>query len=396
MAKIDAILDDENFLNRVVAAARIYLDADIAFLAEFDDVSKRVLRVAAKSSDPLLREGDEFPLSDTYCQRVVRAELPEAVYDARSDDRVRDLRITKDLGIDAYMGVPVLIQGDRVFGTLCCINFEANEASRGRDLRFMRFLADLIGAQVDREATAGLQDNSKREAIQQVINAGGPRVVFQPVVSLTQGGVVGFEALARFDQSPHRTPDVWFREAWDLGLGVELEMAAVQAALAHLDQVPDNAYLAINVSPLTLLDDRLEASIRDVDSQRIVLEITEHAVVDQYEQLVQSLGRVRKHGTRIAIDDVGAGYSGMRHFLHIRPDIAKLDVSLTRGVEADVAKQTLAAAVQFFAMRTGLVIVAEGIETEAEAETLRSIGVENGQGYLFGRPEPLASERAER
>lgn len=383
------------FLGRVVGAAQAYLGADVAFLAEFDGAEKVIRHSAGNAGAAGFAVGRRFPLSETYCQRVVSGDLPEAVYDARQDDRVRDLPITTEMAIDTYIGIPVSLGDGCVLGTLCCANFDGDRADRVRDVRFMRFLAELIGTQLSRLQQADAARQRRIDAVQQVLDAGGPRMVFQPIVALDGGAVVGVEALARFDLAPTRSPDAWFREAWEVGLGAELELAALRSAIAQLDRVPAHAYLSVNVSPAALGDSSFAGLLAGVPADRLVIEITEHAVVDDYVPLVDAVKRLRADGFRIAIDDVGAGYSGLRHILHIAPQIAKLDMSLTRGIDADPVKQALAIGVAAFASRTGLQVVAEGIETVAEAEALAAIGIPYGQGYLFARPTalPLQSSR---
>ena len=120
----------------------------------------------------------------------------------------------------------------------------------------------------------------------------------------------------------------------------------------------------------------------------VVLEITEHAAVESYSLLRSSLAELRQL-VRIAVDDVGAGYSGLRHILEISPDLLKLDIALVRGVDGDAAKRALISGILSFARDAGCRVVAEGIETEAEERVLAGLGVELGQGLLFGRPDRL-------
>jgi EAL domain-containing protein (putative c-di-GMP-specific phosphodiesterase class I)/DNA-binding response OmpR family regulator len=211
-------------------------------------------------------------------------------------------------------------------------------------------------------------------------------VVFQPIVELDTRYVVGYEALTRFTDGT--APDVRFADAARLGLGDDFELAAIAAAIAEAHKLPPDAFLSLNVSPAVALgtDERLQQSLRDV-GRPIVLELTEHVPIGDYAQLraaIDRLGRVQ-----IAVDDAGAGYASLRHILELRPAFAKLDISLVRGIDGDDLRQAMAAGFQYYALRTGCRLVAEGVETEAEANTLRDLGIDLGQGYLFGRPERL-------
>lgn len=138
----------------------------------------------------------------------------------------------------------------------------------------------------------------------------------------------------------------------------------------------------------------LETALADGIPDRLVLELTEHAAVEDYEQLSRALEPFRAKGMRLAIDDVGAGFASMRHVLNLKPDLIKLDVSLTRGINGDTGRLAMSAAMVAFAERTGCMVVAEGVETEAELDTLRNIGVHFGQGYLLGRPSTLPTAQA--
>jgi EAL domain-containing protein (putative c-di-GMP-specific phosphodiesterase class I)/FixJ family two-component response regulator len=226
-------------------------------------------------------------------------------------------------------------------------------------------------------------------AIRDGIDSGGPRMVFQPIVELESESRIGVEALARFDTTPARTPDVWFAEAASVGLGIELELTAIASALEQLDRIPASQFMAVNVSPGTLVAPQFHQLLVDRPLDQIVLELTEHQPVDDYDTLVRSANQLRHRGARLAVDDAGAGFASLQHILQLRPDIIKLDIQLTRNVDTDPAKKALAAALVHFAHETGFLITAEGVETAGELAALRELGVPFGQGYLFARPGPL-------
>jgi EAL domain-containing protein (putative c-di-GMP-specific phosphodiesterase class I) len=225
--------------------------------------------------------------------------------------------------------------------------------------------------------------------IRQAMQPGVMGIVFQPVVDLRRGIVAGAEALARFALEPKRTPDVWFNEAWDVDLGVDLEVAAIERALSALSDLPEGTHLAINASPETLVSPILDAALDAVPGHRLIIELTEHAQVDDYDNVKSAIDRLRARGIRLAIDDAGAGFSSLQHILHLRPDLIKLDRSLTTGIDSDPVRYALAAALVTFALSLGAEICAEGIEQDAELAALQHLGIAYGQGYLLGRPLPL-------
>lgn len=215
------------------------------------------------------------------------------------------------------------------------------------------------------------------------------RIVFQPIVDLRDGRVRGVEALSRFDLEPRRDPQLWFEEATRLGLGVELEMLAMRAALDKADLGPE-LFLSVNLSPASMCDPAFAELLQDLGSRQIIVEATEHHPVDDYAVLHQPLAALRGAGGKLAVDDAGAGFASLRHILELGPELIKLDRELVRHVDDDPARRALATGLIAFAEAAGASIVAEGIQTEAELETLRSLGVHLGQGFLLCRPVPLS------
>lgn len=227
------------------------------------------------------------------------------------------------------------------------------------------------------------------ERIQEAIRGEVLDTVFQPIVDLVDGRICGLEALARFLTRPRRSPETWFAEASTHGLLIPLELAAAGHALGQLDLVPEGVYVSVNVSPQTLCAPGLVELLQDVPARRVVLELTERSPIVNYEEAVECVSNLRVLGARLAVDDVGRGFSGLGRVVELAPDLLKIDRSLVSGVDSDAAKSALIARLTSFGDEIGMEVVAEGIETEAELETLRALGVRNGQGFLLGRPGPI-------
>jgi EAL domain-containing protein (putative c-di-GMP-specific phosphodiesterase class I) len=243
--------------------------------------------------------------------------------------------------------------------------------------------------QRDLEQRARVERSDKRERVRSVLDGGGPRMVFQPIADLESGVVVGYEALARFDGHPSRPPNNWFADAAEVGLASELELAAVSAALRRLPDLPPAASLSVNVSPDVAATTALAEMLGGHPPDRVILEVTEHARIDDYDVLHAALAPIRDAGVRLAVDDAGAGFAGLQHILRLRPDIIKLDISLTRGIDGDPVKRALASSLVRFADDIRSLLIAEGIETRGELDELTHLGVARGQGYLLGQPGPL-------
>ncbi len=268
----------------------------------------------------------------------------------------------------------------------------------GRAIRGQTSLSADVMAGVVHELTSQLkrteleseERNAQLERIRAAVAGEGVSMVFQPIYDLSDQTVVGVEALARFSQEPVRGPDRWFSEAKEAGLGIDLELTTAQLALAQTGQLPKGVYLAINLSHRTAMSPRFHEALAAAPADRIVIELTEHEQIDDYEALDDALGRIREKGGRLAIDDAGAGFASLRHTLRLAPNIIKLDISLTRDIDSDRGRRALASALISFAEEMGMTIVAEGIETGAEVEALLALGVRFGQGYFLAYPGPLA------
>lgn len=222
-----------------------------------------------------------------------------------------------------------------------------------------------------------------------VIERGGPNIVLQPITTIADGAVAGYEALARFDDPLGRTPDVWFADAAGVGRGVELELCAVHRALDAFAELAPGPFLSVNASPRTIVSGELTAVLLAHDPSRIVVELTEHEQVPDYEALLAQIDALRGLGVRIAVDDAGTGFAGLQQILQLGPDIIKLDRFLIEGVDHDAVRRALVTAMVAFSDSIGATLLGEGIETPAELDTLRSLQVPLGQGYLLGRPAPV-------
>ena len=213
----------------------------------------------------------------------------------------------------------------------------------------------------------------------------GSSPYFQPVVDLASGHLVGYEALARFASAGAPSPEVMFARAHACGLGPELTAAAIRAALEPVGR-PIGTHLALNVSPSALTSAPVVEAL-PADLTGLVIEITEHEFVPRDETLARSVAELRDRGALIAIDDAGAGYSGLKQMMRVKPDIVKLDRDLVKRIHADPARMALVESFVRFARRIGATVCAEGIESLDDLEVVSDLDVQWGQGYALGRPE---------
>lgn len=268
---------------------------------------------------------------------------------------------------------------------------DANDLGYQQALLYAQELRELYQKE-QAQAAALRAEKEKVERIRSVLERGLIKMVFQPIADLADGSVTGVEALARFAVEPPRTPDVWFEEAEAVNLREELELAAVMLALAHPELLPEGCYLSINLSPETVTSARFAELLPDVPAKRVVLEVTEHARVEDYGAVRAALQDFRVRGGKLAVDDAGAGFASLKHILRLAPEVVKLDREVAQGIDVDRPRRALASALISFAFDLGAEVVAEGIETRAEVDALRDLGVPYGQGFFLARPGPIPPE----
>lgn len=218
--------------------------------------------------------------------------------------------------------------------------------------------------------------------------------LFQPIVSLVDGTVVGYEALSRGPKnSCLEYPDTLFETARSEGKVWELEILCRNRALERAKGMPKGKKLYLNVDPQIINDERFQKGLTKemlesygIDTTDVVFEITEKTAIDDYKQFHAVLNNYVSQGYKIAIDDTGSGYSGLQMLAEIKPQFIKIDMELVRNIDKDAVKQALMKAFHDFSIITGMKMIAEGVETAGEMETLIQIGIPYGQGYFFQRP----------
>lgn len=253
-------------------------------------------------------------------------------------------------------------------------------------------IARLVGERLDNQERSRARFEERLTRIRSVLEREEITVVYQPIVSLRSGEIVGVEALSRFPDRHPAAPDRWFADAAAVGYGVDLEVLAVRRALEAFRGLPEDLYLSVNVSPTVAGTRLLAMHLADAPLDRVVFEITEHAEVTDYAQLNRSLQPLRDRGLRVAVDDAGAGFASLRHILRVTPDIIKLDMSLTRDIDHDSVLRALSYSIASFGAAIEASVVAEGVETERELNALRFLNVTYGQGFYLARPGPLSTQ----
>ncbi len=291
-----------------------------------------------------------------------------------------------EAGVQALAFAP-LRSGRRLLGLIAVASSSpSGAADLARHLPQITEFASAAGALLTPGLEADRRLGEVRDRVLATIAGRAFHPVFQPVVELAGGRIVGYEALTRFHDGTR--PDHWFRDAHAVGLGIDLELACLHSAREAAEGLPARRWLGLNTSPELILAHHPLGDLLAGTGRPVMLEVTEHAAVDDYEALRQAWSAIGGD-VHLCVDDAGAGFASLRHIVELRPEYVKLDIGLVRNIDRDPARQSLIAGMRYFALKTGCQLIAEGVETEAEAATLRSLAIDLGQGYLFARPVPL-------
>lgn len=377
-----------DLVRALLGLLRSRLGLETAWLSSFRD-GMQTFEVLDGDADSMgLSSGDRASLFDSYCVRVIDGRLPGIIPDTRANQITDALPVTRDLNLGAYVGVPVLNRNGGTVGMVCAVSREAKPSLADIDLRVVKQVAELVGTLIESPENGRDTTAAQRAAIRKVVYQRDFEVVFQSVHDVASGKVIGVEALARFPREPFR-PDGFLEQAALLGLGIELETAIVARVISMIAQLPDDIFVAMNISPGAALLAPWEQMLADVDPSRIVLEITEHDAVVDYGALDDALEACRTRGVRVAVDDVGAGFSSFSHVLELSPEFVKIDQSITRHIDVDDARRRLAHAIAELAGQMGATVIAEGVETQGELDAINAVGINAAQGYYLSRPRPL-------
>ena len=360
---------------------------NVAVVLEATDEGLSVLAAAGDPGNPI-HVGDAMPaLRADYLLDRSRSGAWAELWVDRPGPGLGDAEMT-DLGVEGQAFAPIMAD-DEIVGLISIATTDHDQAEHLlADVPSVSEAAAVAGTILAPMIVARHRLRTAEIRIAAAIEAGAFRMVFQPIVELATGVTVGFEALTRFASGD--TPDQVFADAASAGLGADLEAATLTAAIRDAARLPPDAWLALNISPTFLGESATLISILAQRTRPITLEITEHEVIDDYGPIHASLAALGPD-VRLAVDDAGAGVANFQHLAELRPALVKIDRGLISGVNANLSRQAVVVGLVHFAAVSGALVLAEGIETQAEQETVQRLGVTLGQGYHLGRPAPVAS-----
>ncbi|MCW2684343.1 MAG: putative Diguanylate cyclase/phosphodiesterase with sensor, partial [Blastococcus sp.] len=330
--------DAERQIAELLHTARKSLRLSVAFLSRLDGTTQH-LEVVDSSVPFLFQEGYQQKQEATLCQAVLDRKLPQVIPNLKDFPEAMKLPAARLPRLRSYVSVPVTLSDGSLYGTFCAAGLTSDKDLTKRDKALMDVLASAAAVIIEPEVRSQERRTEISDRLGPVIADGGPVVVLQPIVDLASGRRVGAEALSRFPAEWGMAPDVVFAEAHSVGSGHLLELLALERAAEHLHRV--DGYIAMNVSPATLLTPECGDLLGRLPLPRVLLELSEHDQVEDYAALNAALAPFRADGMRLAIDDVGAGFSSLRHIVVTAPDVIKIDRSIVAGLDTDPVLETL-------------------------------------------------------
>jgi EAL domain-containing protein (putative c-di-GMP-specific phosphodiesterase class I) len=378
----------EQQIAELLLTAKKSLRLSVAFLSRLDGTTQH-LEVVESSVPFLFQEGYQQKQDVTLCQAILDKKLPAVIPNLAEHPEAMKLPAARMPRLRSYVSVPVTLSDGSLYGTFCAAGLTSDKDLTKRDRSLMDVLASAASVIIEPEVRAQERRAEIEGRLNPVLADGGPTVVLQPIVDLATGVRTGAEALSRFPAEWAKAPDVCFGEAHSVGLGHRLELQALRRAADHLSVI--DGYVSMNVSPATLLTPEFSELMHTMPLDRVLLELSEHDQVQDYDAVTAALAPFRAGGMRLAIDDVGAGFSSLRHIVVTDPEVIKIDRSIVAGLDTDPVLAKLVASLVEFAHGCDVAVVAEGVETADEHAVLRGLHVDRGQGWFYGRPGPAVA-----
>ncbi len=235
-----------------------------------------------------------------------------------------------------------------------------------------------------------------KEILQEIILKEDVQTVFQPIVNMQDRSIVGYEALTRGPKGTEfESPYTLFDIATESDLLFELDRLCRRKALINASNLESPYKLFVNTLPMTIRDPEFQGQLMveflkglDLAPSRIVLEITERLAIDNYSLFLEAMNYFTDVGFAVAVDDMGAGYSGLEKIVHLKPNYLKFDLLMVRDIDTSFVKREMLKAILSLAEKVKASVIAEGVETQEELNTLLDLGITYGQGFFFARPEP--------
>ena len=369
----------------MIETLRAHLDMDVAFVSRQIGTTHRIFtHVAARGASPL-NSGDHNPNENSLCWLVIQGKLPERVTDTSLYEDAACLPITDAANVRAHFSVPLRRRDGRVHGSLCCFSYRPRPDIEERDMQMIRSVAAIVSDQI--ESRIELEERGENAALEisRLIWDDDLVVIHQPIYDLTDWHLIGHECLMRYKADLERSPRELIEQARAAGKTIELELHVARKALATLDPDFPERFVAIKVSPDTLVSEALSKVIPDGLESRLVIELNEADKAEQHDEVKAAIQRLKERAW-VAVNSAEAGFHGLQSLVDLEPDIVKMGRDFLSGVAVDPSRRALVKALVQFAAETEVTLIAQGVETREDLQTLRELGVRFAEGFILGKP----------
>lgn len=380
-------------IDDMIEALRARLDMDVAFVSRQIGTTHRIFtHVAARGVAPLV-SGDHNPNGNSLCWLVIEGKLPERVVDTSHYEAAACLPITDAINVRSHFSVPMRRRDGRVHGSLCCFSYRPRPDVGEREMQMIRSVAAIVSDQIESRIELEERGEEAAAAIARLIIDDALTVSHQPIYDLTDWHIVGNECLMRHRSSPACSPRDLLEQARAAGRMLELELYMARKALATLDPAHPERFIAINVSPETLTSQALSKVIPEGLESRLVIELTSTDAAAPPTGLKDAIAKWKDRAW-VALNSTGSCFAGLQSLVELGPDIVKIDREFLTGVASEPARRAAVKALVQFASETGVILIAQGVETRADLQALRELGVRFAQGNILGKPaQPGGSMR---
>jgi len=377
--------DARQEIGDMIEALRAHLDMDVAFVSRQVGGTHRIFtHVAARGVAPLA-SGDLNPNENSLCWLVIEGKLPECVTDTSLYEAAMCLPIVDAINVRSHFSVPMRRRSGQIHGSLCCFSYRPRPDIGERDMQMIRSVAQIVSDQIESRIELEERGEDAAAEIARLIVDDALTVIHQPIYDLTDWHLIGHECLMRHKTSPELSPRVLLDQARAAGRTLELELHVARKALATLDPEHPERFIAINVSPETLASPALGKVIPEGLASRLVIELNHQDTARDAGAIKEAI-RVLKERAWVAVSSDGVGFAGLQALVDLGPDIVKIDPAFLAGIAADPARCALVKALVQFAAETGVTLIAQGVETRADLQALREMGVRFAQGDVLGKP----------
>jgi GAF domain-containing protein len=238
MTSVTKTAPSNGMVRRGLQAIRAHLGMDVAYISEFVGNQTVFRDVDAPGLENRIKVGDSYSHDDIYCRHILEGRLPQLIADTSTEPAAMAMPITQAVPIGKHMSVPIRLPDGSVYGMFCCLGVEADRSLNERDMQMMKVFADLAAFEIGRDVEASKRAEKERGRITTIIEKQQIAIVYQPIWELKSPRPIGLESLCRFSAVPRRSPDKWFVEATQAGMGTSLEVAAIRQGLSVLGSLP--------------------------------------------------------------------------------------------------------------------------------------------------------------